>query len=166
MRLSTWNYSRAGYYFVTICTKNKQPFFGRIKDGKMELNEIGLIAQLFWMDIPHHFDGVILDEFVIMPDHVHGIVVVNPVGVADLQPLQKKFKSPKNNPTKMILPKVIHGYKSSITRTIKRKNLHRHFKWQCSYYDHIIRNEEGLNRIRRYIKNNPQKWQLNRSLNV
>lgn len=178
MRLSTWDYSRAGYYFITICTKNKQPFFGRIKDGKMELNEIGSIAQQFWMDIPHHFDGVVLGEFVIMPNHIHGIVIVAPDagaainnngvvvgrGAINRAPTNKCKNNGGitniNNPMgKKTLGEIIRWFKGRVSFEL-RKNPHHHFKWQRNYYDHIIRNHVDLNRIRKYIKNNPEKWHL------
>jgi putative transposase len=75
-----WDYSSAGAYFVTICTAGREPYFGKIVNGKMELTEIGKIASCFWNEIPNHFPFVILDEFIIMPDHVHGIIIINDNG--------------------------------------------------------------------------------------
>jgi putative transposase len=76
-RLQYWDYASPGYYFITICTKNREDYFGEIKNEKMCLNEIGDIAQKFWLEIPNHFSNVTLDEFIIMPNHVHGIVIIN-----------------------------------------------------------------------------------------
>lgn len=76
-RLKNWDYSWNGHYFITICTKDRQTFFGNIENGIMILNDIGKIAEKFWLEIPEHFDNVILDEFVIMPDHVHGILIID-----------------------------------------------------------------------------------------
>lgn len=76
-RLQYWDYSSPGYYFITICTKNRWDYFGEINDKKMCLNKIGNITQKFWLEIPNHFPNVTLDEFIIMPNHVHGIIVIN-----------------------------------------------------------------------------------------
>ncbi|MBT4722266.1 transposase [Candidatus Falkowbacteria bacterium] len=76
-RLQYWDYSSPGYYFITICTKNREDYFGEIKNEKICLNKIGNVAQRFWLEIPNHFSNVTLNEFVIMPNHVHGIVVIN-----------------------------------------------------------------------------------------
>ena len=76
MRLKYWNYSENGYYFVTICAKNKIEYFGKIKNGKMILNEYGKIAKKYWIEIPKHFLDVKIDEFVIMPNHIHGIIII------------------------------------------------------------------------------------------
>ena len=76
-RLRFWDYSSDGFYFVTICTKDREYFFGEIKNGIMGLNEIGCMVTKFWREIPNHFDNVILNEFVVMPNHVHGILEIN-----------------------------------------------------------------------------------------
>ena len=165
IRLRGYDYSQDGYYFVTICARDREEFFGEIRDGIMGLNEIGLIAAKFWQEIPEHFENAKLDEWIIMPNHVHGIVVIeNPddvdndfglyrksVGGADLRPLQI-------DRTKMLLPKIIHGFKSSVTRYIRQNNSDTSFGWQRSFYDHIIRNERSFENIFEYIRNNPQKW--------
>jgi REP element-mobilizing transposase RayT len=77
IRLKNYDYSQNGCYFVTICTKDKQKYFGNIENEKMVLNEIGEIVEKFWLEIPKHFPSVVLDEFVIMPNHVHGIIIIN-----------------------------------------------------------------------------------------
>ena len=75
-RLQNWDYSSNGNYFITICTKNRHHYFGKIIDGKMQLSDIGIIAERYWNEIPNHFSCVILDEFIIMPNHIHGILVI------------------------------------------------------------------------------------------
>lgn len=79
IRLKNYDYSSNGYYFITICTKNRVHYFGKIIDQKMELSEIGKIAHKCWLEIPNHFPFVVLDESIIMPDHIHGIVVITPL---------------------------------------------------------------------------------------
>ncbi|MFQ6678696.1 MAG: transposase [Fidelibacterota bacterium] len=156
-RLPDYNYSNPGYYFITICTKNKIPFFASIKDHIINLNSLGKIAHECWTAIPNHFGHVSLDEFVIMPNHIHGIIAIKPsiitnVGDADLLPLHGVNRS------KMLIPKIIHGFKSTVTRKIHKQFPTSEFVWQRSYYDHIIRDNNGLEKIRLYIKSNPEHW--------
>jgi len=165
-RLREWNYSRYGYYFVTICTKDKQHFFGDIVGDKMQLSEIGKIVSGEWEKTENLRDYVKLDEWFIMPNHLHGIViieneenVVETHGHASLHPT-----SPFGNTFKAPLPKanlsnVIKGFKSASTWTIHRKGF-TDFAWQSRFYDHIIRNEKELHEIREYIVYNPLKWQF------
>ncbi len=147
-------------YFVTICTKNLGNVFGEIVNGRMILNNIGKIANEFWTEIPVHFSNIDLDECVVMPDHIHGIIEIknNPnVGTAHV-------RSDNKNRTKMLLSRAIHGFKSSVTRKILYPTQERiyafptKFAWQKSFYDHIVRNEIELNKIREYIFKNPQNW--------
>ena len=171
IRLSGYNYSSDGYYFVTICTKHMVNYFGEIQNGFMSLNKIGCMISQFWQEIPNHFEGVILDEWVVMPNHFHGIVVIDGglvgdavgrgglVGDADLRPLPTLTC----DRTKMLLPKIIHGFKSSVTRQIRKIDSNSIFEWQRFYYDHIIRDKKSLNRIRNYIQNNPLNWDLDRN---
>lgn len=93
-RLEDWDYASPGYYFVTICTKDHKSFFGEVSDGKMCLSKIGGIARKFWLDIPNHFPFVDLDEFIIMPNHVHGIVIINDTG----ETMQKAVGATHNAP--------------------------------------------------------------------
>lgn len=156
-RLPGYNYSNPGYYFVTICTKDKIPFFGSINDRGMNLNALGKFARECWTIIPNHFGHVSLDEFIIMPNHLHGIIAIEPsitteVEYADLRALQGVKRS------KMLIPKIVHGYKSTVTRNIHKQFLTSEFAWQRSYYDHVIRDKNELEKIRLYIKSNPENW--------
>ena len=154
MRLPQYDYSQPGYYFVTICAKNHRCCFGNIVGGndyqqpKMELSKIGKIAKQCWLEIPKHFPDVNLDEHIMMPNHLHGVVDI----VVDRHacPLQCQRQHQK-------LPVIIGSFKSAVTKQINENNLS--FTWQKSYYDHIIRNEKSLQKIREYIVNNPAKWQ-------
>ena len=148
-RLKDYDYSQNGYYFVTICTKNREAWFGKIESDKMILNMFGEITKNFWVEIPKHFKNVSLDEFIVMPNHIHGIVII--VGNAYMRSLQDR--------TKMLLSRIIQQYKSSVTREINSLQNDFCFKWHKSFYDHIIKDEKTLNNIREYITNNPLKWE-------
>jgi REP element-mobilizing transposase RayT len=138
-RLTSWDYSNYGYYFVTICTKNFVCYFGKVKNGKVHLSIIGEIAHEYWLQIPAHFDFVKLGEFIIMPNHLHGIL---------------KFENEKNRQS---LGTVIGTYKSSVKKFANENNIE--FYWQKRFYDHIIRSDKALLKISEYIINNPLKWE-------
>jgi REP element-mobilizing transposase RayT len=153
-----------------------EPWFGNISDGKMILSETGQIANKMWFEIPNHFSFVLLDEFVVMPNHIHGIIIIKPpivemsrpiVGALHATSLQQRQQRQqiKNGILSSISPKpgslasVIRSYKSAVS---KNAHLTKHgFTWQSRYYDHIIRSDGELNRIRKYIMNNPQNWKNN-----
>lgn len=162
-RLKHWDYSSSGWYFVTICTYNKICCFGDIVNGKMKLSKIGEIAKKFWLKIPKHFSNVFLDEFIIMPNHIHGIVVIkNDFKCRDVinhvSTKNKNFYQKISPMNKKSLGEVIRWFKSITTFNIHKQNIN--FHWQSRFYDHIIRNEKSLNEIRQYIKNNPLKWEF------
>jgi len=179
-RLPGYDYSQPGYYFVTICTKYKFCYFGEIVDEKMVLNNIGKIAVKYWLEIPKHFLQVTLDEFVIMPNHVHGIVEINENCRDEALPRlyinatepninihqsytgqhpQMSQISPKPNS----LSTIIGSYKSICTKTINQLHGNNYFAWQSRFYDHIIKNDQALFNIRQYIINNPQIWNRDRN---
>lgn len=156
IRLNEYDYSSPGAYFVTICTYNRKCVFGEVRDERVILSAVGNKAKAFFGRIPEHFENITLDEFVVMPNHLHGIIVIQ-VGVQNFEPLQR------HNVFQHIVPKslgsVIRTYKSVVTRWC-RINGHRYFKWQRNYFEHIIRDENDLNKIRDYIRNNPLEWYL------
>ena len=141
-RLQGYDYSSEGAYFVTICTHQKRHIFGHIEQQKMTLNSHGIIASNIWLEIPQHFPSVALDAFVIMPNHVHGIVLLSTT----------RPHSPK-------LGTVIGSYKSAVTRLIRKQTPEHLTIWQASYHDHIIRNDKSYHRIRNYVLTNPELWQ-------
>jgi REP element-mobilizing transposase RayT len=148
-RLKTFDYSKAGYYFVTICVEDRLCRFGEVVNGEMVLNDLGKIVQKCWFDLPNHYQNSKLDEHTVMPNHFHGILIIEPVG--------EGFKP---SPTKTHgLPEIIRGFKTFSSRKINDLK-QSHFSWQRSYYDHIIRDDADLNRIREYIRNNPKQWEL------
>jgi REP element-mobilizing transposase RayT len=157
IRLKHYNYTQPGAYFITICTKARQYLFGNVINGEIKLNYLGQIAFNCWQEIPEHFPNIELDTFVVMPNHLHGILLITEiVGTwqCHVQP-SRQFKKPISSS----IPTVIGSYKSAVS---KRINLVLQTKgqsiWQPNYYEHIARNEETLNEIREYIVNNPQNW--------
>lgn len=157
-RLNSFDYSNCGCYFITICTHDRVNHFGEILNGEMNLNDLGIIAKSIWQNIPEHFNDIVLDEFIVMPNHIHGIIGIvddesNFKRVTHQRPLQK------NDRSKMLIPKIVQQYKATVTREIKRKN-QTGFKWQRSFYDHIIRNEKSFENIQEYIHYNPLKWDM------
>ncbi|MEJ5165965.1 MAG: transposase [Thermoanaerobaculia bacterium] len=155
IRLKGYDYSHPGGYFITICTYNRKHLFGKIINGKMALNDGGKIVQQYWLEIPKHFPNAGLDEFIIMPNHVHGIIMIhNNVQANDYSP--SKFKSPSKT-----IGSTIRGFKIAVTKGF-RFNSNVYIVWQRNYYEHIIRNENELNKIREYIVNNPLQWRFDR----
>ena len=151
-RLKGFDYSSTGCYFVTICTNEKINSFGQIFDGKMQLNKLGKIAYFNFECIPDHFGGIILDQFVVMPNHVHGIIaiVVDEKRYAYMRPLlaepERNDVRENFNKSKILLSKIIQQYKASVSREVNKSDLGL-FRWQRSFYDRIIRNEKELNNI-------------------
>ncbi len=150
-RLKLWDYTNPRWYFVTICTKNHKEYFGEIKNEKMTLNGLGKIAEECWKQIHVHYKTVELDEFVIIPNHVHGIIILNNVETPYMASLQESKP--------VSLGDVIGKYKAAVTRNIRILGSG-DFKWLPRFYDRIIRNEKELFNIRKYIKQNPFKWEL------
>lgn len=159
LRLKYYNYSANGGYFLTICTKKREHFFGEIKNDKMYLSEYGHLAKKYWEEIPEHFDDVLLDVFVIMPNHIHGIIFLDN-DISGYDPVENAYMRSLQTRTKEKIPLIIQNYKAVITRNGKKFFPHKNFAWQKSYHDRIIRNEKELQNIREYILNNPLNWAL------
>ncbi|MCA9911709.1 MAG: transposase [Anaerolineae bacterium] len=170
-RLANYDYSHNGAYFVTICTKNRANLFGAIgKDGLMHPKEWGDIAHSCWLEIPDHFCRVVLDVFVIMPNHMHGILFLLDISIdGEQKKLAKKnvgaiHESPLHTPQKPrgskkdSLSAVVGLYKSTVARRINNLCEHPRQIWQRSFHDHIIRNETSLNKLREYVLCNPALW--------
>ena len=183
-RASWWDYGSNAPYFVTICTKNRKHFFGKIVEGEMHLTEIGQSAYDCWNEIPNHFPFVVLDEFVVMPNHIHGIIIIDkPADGADgdgadgvqtqnfaslpVSGLQSQTDHSttinKFGPQSQNLASIIRGFKIGVTKFAKTKI--NGFGWQPRFHDHIIRNEESYQRIKKYIKTNPQNWKSDKFSN-
>ena len=167
IRLKGYDYSKAWAYFVTICTQNRESLFGDIVDEEIRLNDAGHMVRDVWHKIPEHFPHADIDEFIVMPNHVHGIIVIvgAPLVGADsfgtVNPDAENRAGTRPAPT---LGDVVGVFKSITTHQytdgVRQKNwppFNGKF-WQRNYYEHIIRGEEEMDRIRRYITDNPAKW--------
>jgi len=150
-RLKDWDYSIPWWYYITICTKNNKHLFGKIKDSEMLLNKLGEIVNEVWMRTKTLRSKVDLDYYVIMPNHIHGIVIIEGTENKHVVETHRdaSLRTVKNN-----LSDIIRGFKGSVTKRIRSKG-YLSFSWQPRFYDHIIRNENDLYRIRTYIQNNP-----------
>jgi len=166
-RLQNWDYGWNAAYFITICTKNRLHYFGSIENATPQLSKIGIIADILWYEIKNHAKNIELGEFIAMPNHIHGILILNGNGKenAESRPaLSSKSSKPDltigqkrlKNQGKNTVSSIIGGYKSAVTRHARRLGFE--FAWQPRFWDHIIRNEQEYNRIAQYIKNNPKKW--------
>jgi len=161
IRLKEYDYSQPGLYYITICTYNRELLFGNIFNNKIFLNNAGIMVKKFWCEIPLHFPITKLDEYIIMPNHIHGIIKIienddKTVGGQNFDPL---LHPPKNQFQKIIprsIGSIIRGFKTGVTKWF-RNNTEIHPIWQRNYYEHIIRNEDDLDRIRQYIIDNPLK---------
>ena len=178
IRLKGYDYSQAGAYFVTMCTQNRKYMFGNVVDGEMVLNDAGRMVQTVWDEIPKYYYGIEIDEFVIMPDHVHGIIVLvraAPRGRPVNENIMNRETPEQGQPRRVArtglllsLPDIVHRFKTMTTK-LYTDGVKQHGwpafpgrLWQRNYYERIVRNEIALNRIRRYIINNPMKWEHDR----
>ena len=167
LRLSDWDYASPGAYFTTICTKGRKSFFGRIQNGEVHLSTVGKQAHCLWERIPHHHSHLVLDEFIIMPNHVHGILFIHEVVAAfhETPPRHKKTGSSQRmsaiSPKPGSLSVVVRLYKGAVTRWARAHGFH-DFSWQSRFHEHVIRNERELDSIRRYIRLNPKRWSMDR----
>jgi putative transposase len=153
-RLKVYDYSLPGYYFVTICTNDKGYVLGKVIDEKMNLNVYGDIVEKYWNELSKRYNYCELDYYQIMPDHFHGILIINSVGTSRDLSLHHKTKS---------LSSLIGVFKTTSSKQIHIAGLEE-FKWQRSFYDRIIRNEKELHYIRKYIRENPLRWDLEKNL--
>jgi putative transposase len=168
VRLKEYDYSQTGAYFVTICTQNRECLLGEITDGEMKLNNAGRIVQLAWDKLPRRYLETELDAYVIMPNHLHGIVILHSesVGARSSRPDESKTvgagsscpnKGRENRaPT---LGTIVAYFKYQTTTQINAiRNVGIQKFWQRNYYEHVIRNEADLAEVREYILNNPARW--------
>jgi REP element-mobilizing transposase RayT len=167
IRIKNYDYRASAIYFITICTNEKGNIFGFVKDGKMILNKFGIIARREWIKTARIRTNVVLDAFIIMPDHIHGIIWIrNPKidhcrGMAcHAHEIQYKFVNRQfGKPIKQSLSSIIGLFKSSASREInKNRRTPGKIIWQRNYFEHIIQNERELYVARQYIINNPKKY--------
>ena len=161
IRLKNYDYSQTGYYFVTICTRNRECILGHVVDGEMQLSKIGQLVQIAWNDLLKRFENLELDKFTVMPNHIHGVITIVKAGLA--LPKEGAASSAPTRDVPIRLMDVVPAFKSisaiNVNRFLSRVGIP---LWQPNYYEHIIRNEESLNRVREYIETNPLRWELDR----
>ena len=182
--LQHWDYRWSGAYFMTIFTQNREHFFGEIVDGKIPWSHVGIIANILWHQIPHHANNVELGKFVVMPNHIHGTVIIsdntdsNDVGTKHalslrLQPSSQPPTRQSSNKTPIqpltisqqgfqnigenSTSSIVGSYKSAVTKHANRLGLV--FQWQSRFHDYIIRGDQSFQKISEYIENNPTNWQ-------
>lgn len=163
-RLQDYDYASSGGYFVTICTHQRQHLFGKVVDDAMVVNDWGRVVQDEWSRTAELRDYVELDAFVVMPNHIHGVIVI----VSDDEGRGMMHHAPTTNPPREFgkpvarsLSTIVRAFKASVTRQINRMpNRPDHPIWQRNYYDHVIRDEPDLNRIREYVQSNPARWEM------
>lgn len=171
-RLENYDYSQNGMYFVTICTKNREEYFGEIVNGKMDLNNIGKIVYKELLQTSKIRSNINLDQWVIMPNHLHVIIEIINIsngvetprrGVSTISENKSKCGGFNKNWKPNSLGSIINQFKSVCTKRIWKSGSYT-FAWQSRFYDRVIRNEIELNKIREYIQNNPAEWEQDRNL--
>lgn len=184
-RLQQWDYRWAGAYFITVCTKDRLHYFGDIENGKMVLSNIGVLADVFWYEIKNHTQNVELGAFVVMPNHIHGVLILtenddndnvngnvetgHALSLRQTEQLNGQLNEPTigqqrfQNIGKNSISSIVGSYKSAVTKHAHRLGFE--FEWQTRFYDHIIRNDESFQKISNYINNNPVNWQEDKFIN-
>lgn len=160
IRMNNYDYSQLGAYFITICTHQREQLFGEIVNGVVELNEFGQITREEWQRTSSVRSEIELGEFVIMPNHIHGIIMIHePVGAYGHTPLPSAKPSTFESPSRT-LGAMIRGFKSTVTTQINQKRgTPGRPVWQRNYWEHIIRNEQDLSNAHAYIMHNPDQWE-------
>ena len=201
IRLRHYDYASAGAYFVTICAQGRECLFGEVVDGEVRLSDAGRMIETTWDELSAHYPGVDTDAFVVMPNHVHGIIVLagtdespdvvgagpracpptparppvkgqsreafrRPVASTVATELPAADQSPGAGARPLSLPEVVHRFKTLTTKRytdgVKQADWPPYpgRLWQRNYYEHVVRNEAALDRLRRYVENNPMRWEL------
>lgn len=157
MRLRNYDYTQAGAYFVTLCAQDRLCLFGDINEGNMHLNGYGLLIRETWLWLAKQYSYVLLDEFIVMPNHLHGILIIDSRGG-----LSDSEGRSRATPTKIKpLGGLIAAFKTVSTKSVNtQRGTPGAVLWQRNYYEHVMRNEPDLQRIREYIANNPRQWEL------
>ena len=143
LRLPDYDYATPGAYFITVCIKGRKCILGEIRGAEMESDSLGKIAEETWAGLPHHYSGLSLDDFIVMPNHVHGLLWLNESASG--------------------LSEVIRGFKTfSAKRINQARGTPGRPVWQRGFYDHVVRSEHALDKVRAYILDNPAQWHLDR----
>ena len=175
IRLRGYDYTLKGMYYITLCTNKRLCLFGNVEDGNMKLNEAGKMVNKIWREISNYYPGSDIDEHMVMPNHLHGIIMLNnhivgapPCGRPSINFGNGQAQGPAPTVNRLSLGDVVGRFKSFTTNKYIHGVKNNHWipfekkLWQRNYYEHIIRNETELNRIREYIINNPLKWELDK----
>ena len=161
IRLKEYDYSEPNWYYITICTHDKKNLFGEMKNGKMVLNDFGKIVNEEWVKTKELRQNVDLDNYVIMPNHFHGILIIERRDTARCVPTKVSDNCKFGEMQAGSLSAIIRSFKSAVTKRINElRNVHGKEIWQKGFYEHIIRNENDLYNIRKYIELNPLKWEI------
>ena len=176
-RLQNWDYGTDGAYFITICTKNRTHYFGKCEDGKMKLSTEGAIVQGFWHEIPKHFPFVTLGEFIVMPNHIHGVLILD----KERHKVESSQESIDTIPKLLIdktigqtrlrnqgsdtVSSIIGSYKSICTKHINKTFPTLEFGWQTRFWDNIIKDGQSFENVSQYIINNPLTWENDKFFN-
>jgi len=163
IRLQGYDYRQAGAYFVTICARHRDCLFGDVEDGSIRLNDAGQIVVTTWRWLERQYDDVALDAWVAMPNHLHGIIVITDCGRGGSRTVPTAGRTAAPTRNRKPLGRLIGAFKTVSTKQINAmRNTPGAAVWQRNYYEHIIRNDGSLNRIREYIANNPMQWEPDR----
>lgn len=155
IRISEFDYSQPGAYYLTLVTQDRQQILGQIVDNEMILSEVGKMVEEVWIAIPNHFASVELGEFVIMPNHIHGIISIT-VEATHASPLPRISKGPMPGS----IGAIVGSFKSAATKRFHEIQKYQESRlWQRNYYEHIIRNERDYLAIYEYILANPMNWE-------
>lgn len=158
LRMPKWDYTWAGVYFITTCTKDRCCYFGNVVNGEMNLTNLGAIADVLWHEIPNHSENIELGPFIVMPNHIHGVLILKNAKdeVINYEERKDIVVQRFQNPGKNSISSIVGGYKAAVTKHLKRMGYL--FAWQSGFYDEIIRDVYAYHNVKRYIENNPKNW--------
>ena len=164
VRIRGADYTHPGGYFITICAANRRSFFGKIEDDGVILTALGVIAHRCWLTIPEHFPNAMMKEFVVMPNHLHGIIGLG-VGARYIVPFDRRSRTPEQfqKPVQGSIPTIVRTFKAEVTRQARREI---GFKggaiWQRNYFERVLRDGQEYADASRYIVENPARWKWDR----
>ena len=166
IRLKDYDYGQSGAYFITIVTQKKICLFGDVNDSASQLNDAGQMIRAVWVEMSRHYPGVETDTFVVMPNHIHGIILLVGAGPRACPESSRVDRTgqPQGVAPTISLPEIVHRFKTLTTKRYTDGVKHSAWTrfqvrlWQRNYYEHVIRDEDSLTRIREYIFNNPAQW--------
>ena len=157
LRLEWFDYRELWYYFVTICTRDREEYFGELINGEMILNDFWEIAESVLSELPEHYKNCLIDEYIFMPNHFHGIFIIHDKNVGNgLWPFRWRDESSQSK--QHGLSEIIRGFKTFSSKNINASQDEIYFTWQKSFHDIIIMDQVGLDKSREYIRMNPSKW--------